>query len=299
MSNMAENWFRELIKDKIITSAELRGDYLQGMMIGGDEEAGTYKFPVFGGNLETVALSGAIEDVTASDAELTTISMSPTDYEAATWYRKQDLYKMGPKHQDALAQAVTRAINRRKDSIKWAALYAFKTSVDIGSASITVDPRYLDQARSEIAAAGEIDELGQIFCPLPYRAFSQLAQYKEWANADYVGPAEAPFSKAALQDMRTVRGVHYFAVPDSFLTISGETYFETFMWAYNAVAAETPWNGLPPSITQETLKAGSPWLIKAGLGGCAVGLRTNAVKRLKFKANLLPERVATLTEAAA
>lgn len=299
MSNQAENWFREKIKDMIVTQAELTGGYLDGTMIGGDEEAGTYKFPIFGGNLETVALSGAIEDVTASDAELTTISMAPTDYEASTWYRKQDLYKMGPKHQDALSKAITRSINRRKDTIKWNALFAFKASVDIGNASTTIDPRYLDQARSEIEAEGEVDELGAVVCPLPQRAFSQLKQYKTWANADYVGPENTPFSKSALQKMRYVEGVHYMALPDAFFTtMDGETSFETFMWSYSSMASETPWNGLPPIMEQVHTKAGSPWLIKAGVGGCAVGLRSACVKRLMFKANKLPERVATLTEAA-
>lgn len=302
MSAQAENWFRELIKDMIVTKAELTGGYLDGTMMGGDEEAGTYKFPVFGGDIETVELSGAIEDVTASDAELTNIMMKPRDYEAATWFREQDLYKMGPKHQDALAAAVTRAINRRKDTIKWQALYDFTSAVtqDIGGSAVRIDPRYLEQARGEIEAAGEIDELGRIVCPMPHRWFSQLNQYDAWADADKVGTENLPYSRAAMRNMRDWQGVHYFAVPDAFFTFdeTGTGWCETFMWAYNALGAETPWDGLPPSITQETLKAGSPWLIKAGVGGCAVGVRRKAVKKLRFKAPLLPERVAQLTEAA-
>lgn len=302
MSAQAENWFRELIKDMIVTKAELSGGYLDGTMMGGDEEAGTYKFPVFGGNIETVELSGAIEDVTASDAELTTIQMSPKDYEAAIWHRKQDLYKMGPKHQDALASAVTRSIMRRKDTIKWQALYDFTSDVtfDIGGDAVRIDPRYLEQARGEIEAEGEIDELGRIAMPVPHRWLAQLNGYDVWSDADKVGTDNLPYSQAAMQNMRDWQGVHVFAVPDKFFTFdeTGTGWCETFMWAYNAVGAETPWDGLPPSITKETLKAGSPWLIKAGVGGCAVGLRRKAVKKLRFKAPLLAEPVPQLTQAA-
>ena len=300
----AENWFREKIKDLIIVKEGLTGGYLDGTMIGGDEGAGTYKFPVFGGKIETVELSGAIEDVSADTAELTTITMKPTDYEAATWYREQDLYKMGPSHQSALADEVTYSINNRKDSIKWKALYDFTADAgnqDIGGDAVVIDPRLLGQARAQIAAAGHKQQLGNIVCPLPYRAFEQLNQYKEWANADVVGADNLPFSKAALEDMRRIRGVYYFALPDEFFTFggTGDGWFETFMWAYNALGAETPWNKLPPSMDQVPTKAGSPWLIKAQVGGCAVGLRRKAAKKLRFKANQLPERIPQLTQAAA
>lgn len=297
----AENWFREQIKDMIIVSEGLTGGYLDGMMVSGDVNAGTIKFPTFTGNIDAVELSGAIEKVSTGSAELGTITMTPTDYEAATWYREQDLYKMGPSHKQELANHVSYAINNKKDEIKWNALYAFATSVDIGDASTLVDPRYLGQARAQISAAAPRQMLGNIVCPLPYRAFEQLNQYKEWANADYIGNSDLPFSKAALEDMRRIRGVYYFALPDDFFTFdaTGEAWFETFMWAYSALGAETPWNKQPPSMTQHTDYAGSPWLIKSQLGGCAVGLRRKAVKRLRFKANSLPEKIPQLTEAAA
>ncbi|MDZ7822579.1 MAG: hypothetical protein U5K75_00070 [Ahrensia sp.] len=86
---------------------------------------------------------------------LHTVSATPEDYEASTWYRTQDLYKMGPKHQDTLAQLITMGIKRRADKIKWDALYNFTVDApiaDIGTGATVIDPRYLEQAGSEIAA---------------------------------------------------------------------------------------------------------------------------------------------------
>ncbi|MDZ7822578.1 MAG: hypothetical protein U5K75_00065 [Ahrensia sp.] len=50
----AENWFRELIKEKITIKAQAMGGYLDGTMMGGDEQAGIYKFPIIG-RLDAVA----------------------------------------------------------------------------------------------------------------------------------------------------------------------------------------------------------------------------------------------------
>ena len=305
-----ENWFKELIYDKIVIEEQATGGYLDGMFMSGDQEAGLYKFPVIG-RLESVELSGAIEKVSADDASMNTVEMRPADFEAATWYRQQDIYKMGPSHQTALAQLVTMAINRRKDTIKWNALYTFcptfnagGNAYSVGGDAVVADPRYLDMASGQIAAAGFIPSPGSIFCPLPHRAFDQLAQYKHWSCKDWVAPEDAPFSKSARTTMKMRNNVLYFALPDEHFTYSdgdgssGAGYFDTFMWAKNSVGAETPWNKMPPSMTQHADYAGSPWLIKGQVGGCAVGIRQAGVKRIRFLANMLPERETLLTEAA-
>lgn len=303
MSAQAEKWFRELIKDQIIVREQLTGGYLDGTMIAGDEQAGTYKFPTFSGKgIKAVKLSGAIQKVSASDSQLDTISMEPDDYEASHWIRGQDIYKMGPSHQAKVSDGITYAINNKKDEIKWQALYDFTVDAgnqDLGGDDVLIDPRILGQARAQIAGAGSVGPIGMVHCPLPYRAGEQLIQYDAWANADKVGTDNLPYSKVALEEMRRVRGVNYWFIPDEFFTFGGDGdgWFETFMWATNAIGAETPWDKTPPSITQETSYEGSPWLVKAQVGGCAVGLQRKLVKKLRFKANEMPEIIPELTQA--
>ncbi|MDZ7822580.1 MAG: hypothetical protein U5K75_00075 [Ahrensia sp.] len=146
-----------------------------------------------------------------------------------------------------------------------------------------------------------VSDFGIISCPLPHRAMSQLIQYKEWADARFVGDENTPYSKAARQNAKTVRSVNYFAVPDEMFVFGNDgtnDYFETFMYSNEAIASETPMKNTPPSMTQHDDREGSPWLIKSMLSGCAVGIQRVGVKKLRFKANVLPERVAVLTEAA-
>lgn len=298
MSTTAENWFREEIKSLVIIQAQLAGGYLDGTMMAGETEASLIKFPKIDlSKIEARQLSGAIEPVDASGADLTTVSVSPSDFEAAIWYRTQDLYKMGPSHKDALAKGVTMAIRNKSDSIKWAALGAFATAESIsaiGGASTTIDPIYLEDARARISAAGMFLE-GEVFCPLPARAMSQLIFYKEWADANFIGTADLPFSQRMRQATKTVRGVHYIEVPDAFFGLTPDAAadsFTTYMWCKYSMGAETPWNQSAPSMTQHTDKAGSPWLIKAGMGGAALGLQAKGLKVLTFDGALTPARPA-------
>lgn len=298
----AENWFRELIRDKITVSAQAKGDYLAGMFMSGDEEAGIYKFPVIG-RLEATPISGSIQKVNASDAAMSTIEVRPEDYEASAWYRTQDLYKMGPSHQQKLADLISMAIARQKDKIKWDALYAFKPgAVDVGGDTTILDTRYVSMARGKIAGAGMVSGPGDVFMPLPERAMDQLAQDPLFSSKDYVAPDDAPFSKTARMTMRQCRGVVLFTMPDENFTWengswdSDTNWFETFMWSKEAFAAETPWNQQAPSITQHHDYEGSPYLIKSGVGGCAVGIQQVGVQKLRFEGNRLPQKYVQRTE---
>lgn len=298
----AEAWFRELIKDQITIQYQARGGYLDGTMSGGDLQAGTYKFPILG-RLSAVQLTGAIQLVQAGNADMDTVSVSPTDYEASTWIRTQDIYKMGPNAQAALGQLLSMAIRRKADEIKRDALNAFTSDVgtqDIGGSATLIDPLLLEQGRAQIAATGADDmALGQVFCPVMEMWMSQMCQYREWNDADFAGPDNLPWSKAARTQAKTVNGVTYFTMPDeTFLTDDGGTSYLTWMWGKSAIGAETPWNMQAPTFTQHTEYEGSPWLGKVGLGGCAVGIQRAGVKKLRFKAQTALERIPVLTQAA-
>lgn len=297
----AEAWFRELIKDQISIQYQAVGGYLDGTMMGGDAEAGTYKFPIIG-RLSAVKLTGAIQPVQAGNADMDIVSVTPDDFEASTWIRTQDIYKMGPNARSGLGTLLTMAIRRKADQIKLDALNTFTAATvteDIGGSSTLIDPLLLEQGRAEIAATGADDmRLGSVFCPLMEKWMSQLCQYEEWADAEYRGSEDLPWSKAMRERAKTVRGVHYFTMPDeNFTTDDGGTSYISHMYARSALGAETPWNQAAPEFTKHPEFEGSPWLGKVGLGGCAVGIQRTGVKKLRFAAQTTIDRIAVLTEA--
>jgi hypothetical protein len=178
----AENWFKEKIKDLISVQYQAVGGYLDGTMMSGDEEAGLYKFPKIG-RLESYEITSAIQDVAGGEAALEMLEVRPKDYEASTHLTKLDIYKMGPTAQTALAQLLTMAIKRRRDTIKIEALHTFTAATatqDIGGASTMINPFDLETGRAQIAATGADDiGIGAVFCPIPELWMSQLCQYKE------------------------------------------------------------------------------------------------------------------------
>lgn len=295
----APAWFREVIKDKITILYQAKGGFLDGTMMSGDTEANTVKFPI-AGRLEAKEITGSIQFVEAGNADLKTVQVTMKDFEASAWISSKDKYKMGPNEQDAVAKLLTFAIKRQADKIKLGALDLFTAGApDIGDAAGTdlIDITFLEQGRAEIAAAGEIDE-DEYFCALPEMWMSQLLFYKEFANAKYVGPENAPFSKAFRQKARTIRDVHYFTMPDEYFTGIDANSFDTFMWAKSAMGAETPWNQEQPSFSLHPDREGTPLLGKVGMGGAAIGIQRKGVKRLRFKKITKPERPAITTKAA-
>jgi len=300
MSLQAENWFREQIKDKVSLQYQAGGGYLDGTMMSGDTQAGVIKFPV-AGRVEAYKLTGAIQLVQGSNPDLSTISVTPDDFEASAWYRTQDIYKSGPSERDAIARLITKAIRRQRDRIKWQALgsfYALGGIDTIGDGSAAIDILDTERGAAEIFAtgAGEDDD-DAIFCPMPWMWWKQMLFYKEFADARYAGPDNIPFSKRTKDSMKTVQGVHYFPMPDEYFEGPDGTSLYSYMWARSAMGAETPWNQEAPSFTQHTDREGSPWLIKAGMGGCAVGIQKKGVKRLHFKKITAPERPVIRTQA--
>jgi hypothetical protein len=297
----AEAWFKEKIKDLISIQYQAIGGYLDGTMMGGDEQAGTYKFPILG-RLQAVKLTGAIQPVQAGNADMDTVSVSPEDFEASTWIRTQDIYKMGPNAQAGLARLLTMAIRRKRDEIKIDALHTFTAatvSQDIGGSGTTPDPILLEQGRAEIAATGADDmELGSVFCPLPEMWMSQLCLYDEWKNAKFVGSDDLPWAKSMRNRAKTVRGVNYFTMPDEmFRSDDGGTSLITHMWAQSALGAETPWNQEAPEFSKHPEMEGSPWLGKVGVGGAAVGIQRQGVKKIRFAKLAALQRIPILTEA--
>ena len=288
MANQAENWYREHLDTRVRHIYQAQGNYLDGTMAGGDLEAGEYKFPVFG-RLEAYKLTGSIQLVNASRGDMSTVDVKPDDFEASAWIYTPDIYKQGPNQREATAQALSRAIGRTADHIKLGALRAFKASAPdrvqtIGDGSTIIDLPDLSEAIGTLIGGSVSDE---IFCPLPAMWNEQLKYYKEWGSSEWVGPADMPLSKRNNVQKRTYNGVNYFTLPNEYFGIvpgqPAPTAIKTFMWAKDAMGAETPMKDGIPSFTQHHDREGNPWLGKVGMAGCAVGIMPEGVKELHFR----------------
>ncbi|WP_127523663.1 phage capsid protein [Mesorhizobium sp. Z1-4] len=300
MSQNIANWYREVIKDKVTVAFQAHGGLLDGTMMSGDIQANTVKFPTVG-RTEVYKLTGAIEKVPTGGPSLGTVQVTMDDFEASDWWRTQDAYKAGPNEQQALANIIVKAVRRKRDTIKIDALTAFANLggsgvTNIGDGTEVIDILHTERARAEIAATGA-DDTGEVsvFALFPAMWMSQLAFYKEFADAQWVGLENAPFSKAQRARMKTVRGVHYIEGPDEYFNEYETGKLEAFMWHRESMGAEMPWNQEAPSMTQHTEYQGSPWLIKAGLGGAAIGIQGAGVKRLRMSKIAAPTRPAQPT----
>ncbi|MDG4894623.1 phage capsid protein [Mesorhizobium sp. WSM4976] len=298
MSQNIAAWFTEKIKDQVIVSYQSHGGMLDNTMMNGDVVANTVKFPIIG-RTEVYKLTGAIERVPANGPSLTTVQMQFEDFEASDFWRTQDAYKAGPNEQNALAQIITKAIRRKRDTIKLDALAAFSVLggsgvTTIGTGAEVPDLLQFEQGAAEIAGVGCDDD---IYCGLPAKWMSQLKFYKEFADADWVGADDTPFSKKQRQKMRTIGQVTYIELPDEYFVGPDGNSLYTYMWAKEAMGAEMPWNQEAPSITPQPLLQGTPYLVKAGLGGAAIGIQGAGVKRfwLKKITNLIRPPVPTQT----
>ncbi|RWI96089.1 phage capsid protein [Mesorhizobium sp.] len=288
MSQNIAAWFTEKISDKITTQLQSEGGYLDNTMMTGDVVANTVKFPIVG-RASVYRLSGAIERVPAGGPGLSTVQMNFTDYEASDFWRTQDAYKAGPNEQQALADIIVKAIRRQRDQIKLDALAAFATLggsgvTTIGDGTARIDILHTEQARAEIASKGGTDT-DEVYAAFPALWMSQLCFYKEFADATWVGLENAPFSKGQRLRSKTVRSVTYIELPDECFVSPGGTDWYAYMWAKSAMGAEMAWNQETPSITPQPLLQGTPYLVKAGLGGAAIGIQGAAVKRFQMLKN--------------
>lgn len=282
-------WYKEVIKDKVTIKFQAHGGMLDGTFMGGDVQANTVKFPIANSILEVYKLTGAIEMVPTGTADLTTVQITMDDFEASAWWRTQDAYKAGPSEQDTLAKLVVKAQRRKRDFIK---LDALRTFAALGGSGVTTigtgaeipDILHFEQGRAEIAATGaESEENIEVFCPIPEMWSSQLAFYKEWADAQWVGTDNTPFSKTQRMKTKTVRGVHYIVCPDSYFTEYEAGKLETFMWHKESMGAETPINQENVKVSQHTDRQGDPFLIKNAISGAAIGIQGAGVKRIRLQ----------------
>ncbi|WCK01031.1 phage capsid protein [Agrobacterium tumefaciens] len=295
------NWFREEIKGLVRARYQAKGGYLDGTTLPGESSAGTVKYPVGGGRIEMYELTGSINKISPSAVNLDMVTLITKDYEASVYFRMQDEKRMGPSLKAKLADDLTKSQRRKKDRIKLDALNDFANAgaslsdtpnaiQTIGDGTARVDLLNAIDAIDQIAGAGSDDE---VFWPIPNVWMSQLLMYKEFSNADYMGPSDLPFAKASKVMRKTFRGVHMFTMPDEYFTygsggyvpgtpgFTGVGYLDTFMWTKDALGSETWWDQENMTIDPLPDYEGTPHVCKVQLSSASIGILPEGIKRVR------------------
>jgi Phage capsid protein len=287
MSQQISTWFKEKIKDRVTIFVQSNGGLLDNTFINGDEMANTIKFPIVTGTSSLYKLTGAIEPVPVNNPGLSTVQITMDDYEGTEFWRTQDAYKAGPSEQDALAKLLAKAVRRKRDFIRLDALDAFYT-LD-GGANITTtgtgvevpDILHFEKMRAELASYGDDDDGDEVYVTIPEMWSSQLALYKEFANSQWAGPAGTQFSEAQRMKMKTLRGITYIVVPDSYMRspVGLPTQLYTYMWRKSALGANTVVNMENMSMVERPDLQGTPYQMKVSLSAAAIGIQAKCVRR--------------------
>ncbi|KTR08569.1 hypothetical protein NS365_01135 [Aureimonas ureilytica] len=306
MTTQAPLWYREKIRDMVRARYQSNGGFLDATMTRGDGGAGVVKFPIIG-RVESYELSGAIQKIQNTNPDLSMAEVRMRDFEASAWLRVQDARRQGPNEQAAVGKMLSSAIRRRRDNLKFEALDKFANDGSagvktIGDGSKLIDVIDLMEARAQIRGSGAEEA---IWNPLPTAQFDQLTMYKEFANADYVGP-KLPFGDDNGLRKKTWMGIQFLEIPDEHFVFgtgafgtgsagngfNTDGYIDLFMWATDAMGNEAEWDQETPSITVHADYEGSPMLAKVGLSAASIGILPEGVKRLRVKSQVRSQRIA-------
>lgn len=294
-------WFREEIKGLVTSRYQAKGGHLDGTMMKGESSAGTVKFPVGGGRIEMVKLTGAIQPISPSSVNLDMVSLNTDDYEAAVYFRMQDEKRMGPSLKAKLANDLTKSIRRKKDQLKLAALSAFATAggaltdgpntiQTIGAGTERVDILDAITVTDQINGAGSDDEA---WWAIPQVWMSQLCMYKEFNSSDYAGPTDLPMASSSKVKKKTFNGVHIISIPDEYFIygtgayvpgtpgFTGSNYLDTFAWTQSAMGEETWWDQENMTIDPLPQMEGTPYVCKVQLSSAAIGILPEGVKKIR------------------
>lgn len=287
MTQAVSAWFKEKIKDKVTVAVQANGGLLDNTFMTGDEQANTIKFPIVNGTSNMYKLTGAIEPVPVNSPGVSTVQIIMDDYEDTQFWRTQDAYKAGPNEQNALANLMAMGVRRKRDFIRLDALDAFYNldgGVNItttGTGAEVPDILQFEKMRAELAAYGDNGDMDEVFMTIPEMWSSQLALYKEFANTQWAGPSGTQWSEAQRMKMKTVRGITYIVVPDSYMrSPAGQpTQLYTYMWRKSALGANTVINMESADMTQRPDLQGSPYQMKTFLSAAAIGIQAKCVRR--------------------
>lgn len=279
-------WFKEIILPKIEQLNKVDGDYLNGTMMPADEEAGSLKFPIMSGKFTMYKLTGGITPIQSQSLGLKYEVLQPEDFEAAGYLREQDLKRVGPAMQQAFAGEMGKSVAKKKDTIKIDALQSFMSVPtppdDLGTASTVIDPLHILKIGALIGGVGYKEP---IFMPVSEMDWAQLCLYKEFANADWIGP-DLPLAQMSGVKKKTYQNVNIFTLPNEYFeeySPDANTSHYTWAWCKSALGAHAGNELRNPTFVPQPQLEGTPYLAKVNISGAALGINSKGVKRIRFK----------------
>lgn len=198
------------------------------------------------GRGEAVEMPDIPEQAEVMNADRSTVQGDLKDYQAADWVRHPDINKMSENEQEIVQQTAAFALGRKFDRVHFDEFDATSLAAGniIGNGTAVTDLLSLDYAEAVIVGQGVIGPM-ELFCPLPSVAFKQLCLWKQFSDADYVGP-DYPLARMT---MRKKWGfVTYFVCPNEMFTFDTGVsatawqtadWFQSYMWVKSAVGFGT------------------------------------------------------------
>lgn len=144
--------------------------------------------------------------LTPQNADKSNIKIAHDLYKCTPTIKKRDLDQMAEDDRDEAKKSGGMAMGRTADDVVIAALDANSTT-PLGGTGTFMSPVFSEEL-NETLAVNEVDDDLEVFCAIPPRAWSQLKRFKEFANADYVGP-DLPFRGSVRKWLRTYNGIHF------------------------------------------------------------------------------------------
>jgi hypothetical protein len=195
------------------------GSRLQNMTRAGTVQGEHVRFQRFGHLSAYQKTRNAIH--TFQDPEHSNVRATMADYYVPTLIDKLDLLKLNIDERNAHARAQVAALGQQVDAIILTAMTTGMTTIEPAAG-----PTAPDEVGDAAAAwtydnfmsvvtqfqVREVPDDGRRFCALHPFAWAQALQVPEFANADYVGPAQLPF--AGGMTGKSWMGVMWFALPN-------------------------------------------------------------------------------------
>ncbi len=278
MSVFAPAWYVEKYRRQVLHKFQSAGNKTMGTTTGPDRiEGKKMHFPIAGVGEAHEMKQGS--DLKPMNAPRSTQEIEPKAWQAPDYVYQVDLDRMTANEVDATIRTGAMALGRRYDRVVIGACAAATIPNEVGDYA---NPWTLQLALEACDALQDQDVPwdGNIFCPLPSRAWNQMMTYKQFTNSDYVGPMDLPFTKAT--DRKTWNGVHWYIMENKALPLSG-TNRDFFIWHRSAVGSGFNGDSLNVRITWENIK--TAWLINQWIDIGATVLLPEGVVKCKMKSD--------------
>lgn len=274
-TTLTDVWWTEQFGPLVINRYESAGRKLKGTVSPPVRvEGGKYKFKVAGG-LVAKKYSGG--KTVPGNAYRGNIDLVPEPYYARDDVNMVDANRMNANEKDNVVLKIGNALGRQSDQLVIDAMNAEGGLTTVGAYAnawtLSAAAQAVQLLRKQIKGAE-----GDIFCPMPTNAWSQMLTYDAFSNSLWVGSENLPLATGLKGKMWN--GVFWFEYgDDDIFPLASDDDRDFFLYHRNAVGfgdniAETQF--IPPTRIPETFDweitgifdAGSKTLLPPGIIRC-------------------------------